>query len=247
MPSSPRAVPLWQQVLTDLEARLAAGEFDDRFPTDRELVDTYGTSRHTVREAVRHLKARGVIERERGRGSTVTGTSLSQPAGALYNLFATVEAAGHAQESRVLALDERPDGTAAARFGVDPATPLVHLERLRLMDGQPLALDTVWLAPEVGRPLLGVDFTRTSLYDELHRLSGVAPTEGTETITAIAPDAELVEVMALQPGEALMRIERTTSRAGEVIECRLTLLRSSRLALTTTWPADAALGARLLG
>ena len=60
--------PLWRQVLDDLERRLADGEIADRFPTDRELVEHYDVSRHTVREAVDRLKARGVIQRERGRG-----------------------------------------------------------------------------------------------------------------------------------------------------------------------------------
>ena len=50
------ADPKWRQVLEDLERRLADGEIADRFPTDRELVEHYGVSRHTVREAVRHLR-----------------------------------------------------------------------------------------------------------------------------------------------------------------------------------------------
>ena len=47
------APPLWQQVLDDLERRIEAGDIVDRFPTDRELTEHYGVSRHTVREAVR--------------------------------------------------------------------------------------------------------------------------------------------------------------------------------------------------
>ena len=240
-------VPLWQQVLTDLEDRLESGEFTQRFPTDRELVEQYGTSRHTVREAVRHLKARGVIERERGRGSVVTGTTIAQPMGALYNLFTTVTEAGHTQDSRVLALDERPDARAAAHFGFDPVTPLVHLERLRLMDGVPLALDTTWLAPDIGRPLLDVDFERTSLYDELSARSGIVPTGGTESMSAVLPDDTTREVLELEEGEALLRIDRVTTHGKRVVECRLTLLRTSRLVLTSSWPSsDDAFGGRIV-
>jgi GntR family transcriptional regulator len=237
--------PLWQQVLDDLERRLDNGEFDPRFPTDRELVDHYGTSRHTVREAVRHLKARGVIERERGRGSVVTST-MSQPLGALYNLFAAVESAGRTQDSRVLALDMKTDAHASSRFGYDPSTPLVHLERLRLMDDEPLALDTVWLAPDIGRPLLQIDFKRTSLYDELEAHTGIRPGSGTETISAVVPDDSMIEVLELDPGEGLLRLERVTRHADRVIECRLTLLRSSRMALTTTWPGESNMVPRVI-
>lgn len=238
--------PLWQQVLDDLERRLASGEFTGRFPTDRELVDQYGTSRHTVREAVRHLKARGVVERERGRGGVVKDRALTQPMGALYNLFATVERAGHVQESRVLALDMRPDAAAAAKFGYDPVTPLLHLERLRLMDGLPLALDTLFLAPDIGRSLLEVDFAHTSLYDELARRTGVRPSGGVETISAVVPDEELTDALDLDPGEGLLRIERVTTHAERVVECRLTLLRTSRVALSSSWPSDTALEGRVM-
>ena len=48
-------MPLWAQLEGALKHRLDAGEFDERFPTDIELVDEYGVSRHTVREAIRHL------------------------------------------------------------------------------------------------------------------------------------------------------------------------------------------------
>ena len=238
--------PLWRQVLTDLESRLAEGEFTQRFPTDRELVAHYGTSRHTVREAVRHLKARGIIERERGRGSVVTGSEVTQPLGALYNLFAAVRDSGRNQRSEVLSLDMRPDAHAAGRFGYDPATPLVRLERLRLMDDEPLALDTAWLAPDIGRPLLDVDFAQTSLYDELRKRTGVMPTAGRELISAVTPDDALREALDLDPDEALLRIERITRQAGRVIECRLTLLRSSRMAVVSEWPSPTPVSAELI-
>ncbi|MEE8601524.1 GntR family transcriptional regulator [Euzebya tangerina] len=240
-------IPLWQQVLTDLEARLDAGEFTTRFPTDRELVERYGTSRHTVREAVRHLKARGVIERERGRGSVVTAPSgIAQPMGALYNLFQTVEEAGYEQRSRVLALDLRADARAAERFGLEPGTPLVHLERLRLMDDDPLALDTAWITPDIGRPLLDADFEHTSLYDELAARTGVRPTGGFESLSAVMPDAATREVLCLEADEAVMRINRLTSHAGRTIEWRLTLLRTSRLALVTAWPDQTGLAGQVV-
>ena len=67
----------------------------------------------------------------------------------------------------VRALDVRADGVIAPRLGLEESTPLVYLERLRLLDGEPLALDRVWLPASIGEPLLGVDFRRTGVYDEL--------------------------------------------------------------------------------
>lgn len=225
--------PLWRQVLDDLEDRLDRGDIGDRFPTDRELVEHYEVSRHTVREAVRHLKARGVIERERGRGSFVRQVDVAQEAGTLFSLFREVEARGMEQTSEVLALDWGLDDRAAAHLDLAPDIDLVHLERVRYADGEPLALDTIWLPPDVGEVILDVDFGHTALYDELDRLLGLRMDAGTEVVSAVAATAEVAEVLDLDDGEALLRIERLGRVEGRTVEFRVTLVRGSRFALVS--------------
>lgn len=239
------ARPKWQQVLDDLEDRLASGEIEQRFPTDRELVEHYGVSRHTVREAVRRLKARGVIERERGRGSIVRHPELVQRLGTLYSLFQAVEAQGMTQASEVVARDMQADAEAASKLGLDPDTELFHLERLRNADGRPLALDTVWLPPDLGASLLDVDFAHTALYDELEQRVGIRPAAGHEVIEPLVPDEDLRELLELDDDEAVLRIQRTSTVDDRVIECRITLVRGSRFTLVSSWPDGGAVTPRL--
>src|SRR6266516_2757581 len=67
----------------------------------------------------------------------------------LTSLFDDLDAAGQHPTTEVLALDPtRVNATAAATIGVDPATPIVYVERLRLADGRPRALMHNWLPPE---------------------------------------------------------------------------------------------------
>ncbi len=223
--------PLWQQVLEDLEQRLEAGEFSARFPTDRELVETYGVSRHTVREAVRRLRTRGLVERHRGRGSFVRGREFTQPVGALYSLFRAVEATGREQRSDVLDFSQAVDADAADQLGLAPDTPLLRLERLRSADDEPLALDVVWLPLDLARPLLEVDFTHTALYDELDRRCDVRLTGGDEVIEAVVPDADLRSALDLDPDEAVFRVERRGRVDDRVVEFRVTLIRGRRFSL----------------
>jgi len=110
----------------------------------------------------------GVVVAERGRQPRVAPPpEIQQPMGALYSLFASVEAAGLAQHSIVRRFDTRADAVVADRLCLDASTPLVYLERLRLAGDEPLALDRVWLPAALAAPLLGADFTHTSLYAEL--------------------------------------------------------------------------------
>ncbi|MCO4833440.1 MAG: GntR family transcriptional regulator, partial [Acidimicrobiaceae bacterium] len=81
-------LPLWAQLEADLQRRLDSGEFNDGpFPTDLALTNDYDVSRHTVREAIRHLNKTGVLKRERGRGTVVNRSEFEQSLGTLYSLF----------------------------------------------------------------------------------------------------------------------------------------------------------------
>ncbi len=181
-----RPAPLWQQVQADLRARLAAGEFTDAFPGEHALTAHYGVSRHTVREALRALRADGLVTAARGQAPRLGQPARwSQRMGTLASLFASVEDGGGEQVSHVRRLEVQADGTVAARLGLEESTPLLHLERLRLADCEPLALDRAWLPADLAAPLLDVDFTHTSLYAELAAHCGVHLTESTEHVRAV--------------------------------------------------------------
>lgn len=232
--SSP--VPLWSQLLEDLRQRLAAGEFDEQFPTDRELMDSYGVSRHTARDAVRRLADEGLVDRERGRGTFVRARAIEQPLGAIYSLFQSIEAQGHEQHSRVLNLQERTNAEAAGVLGVAPDDPLVFLERVRLLDDEPIAVDCSWLPASFARPLLGVDFTHTSLYGELRsRCGGVAPTSGWERIEPTLPTEQQRRLLGTGSRQAVFAIERLASDDEHALEWRHTVVRGDRYVFVARW------------
>ncbi len=228
-------VPLWSQVLDDLQRRLASGAPADRFPTEAELVAEYGVSRHTVRDALRRLRDSGVLESVRGRGTRVSGVPIEQPLGSLYSLFAVVEERGMAQRSDVLALRIEQDAEAASRLDLAPDAELLHLSRLRRADDEPLALDQAWLPAELARPLLEADFARAALYDELAARTGVRPDGGEERITAVMPDGLTRELLEVPPEQACLRVERTGCAGPRCVEYRLTIVRGDRFAVLAQW------------
>ncbi len=222
--------PLWSQLRADVQARIDAHEFDGVFPGEHALAEAYQVSRQTVRLALRSLREAGVITAGKGRTPQVTHT-IQQPMGALYSLFTSVEAAGMRQRSVVLAQDERRDPVAAAHLGLANRDPLIYLERLRLADEEPLAVDQVWLPARLARPLLQVDFTHTALYTEMARLLSAAPVGGQEEIAAVtvsAADADRLDVAAGAPAFSLSRLG---CHYGTPVEWRHTLIRGDRFRL----------------
>lgn len=221
-------MPLWAQLQTALKRRLDAGEFDDRFPTDHELVGEYQVSRHTVREAIRRLNETGILRRERGRGTVVIRSRFEQPLGALYSLFRSIEASGAIQRSHVLDLREELNPIVAANLGRSEETTFLYLERLRCADDVPLALDRAWLPMDVAGDLMTSDFERTALYDELESRCGVRPDAGWERITPILPTPAEREVLTMRRGEAASFLERLGTAAGVPVEWRTTIVRGDR-------------------
>lgn len=228
-------MPLWAQLEADLQVRLKAGEFDVRFPTDGALVGEYDVSRHTVREAIRHLNRSGLLTRERGRGTVVNRSEFEQSLGTLYSLFNSVEGAGIEQRSDVLSLGLTTDAEAAAQLDVGAASELVFLERVRHAGDEPLAVDRAWVPADIGRPLLECDFTNTALYDELEASCGVRPDEGWERLSPVIPSTEDRSRLGLRRGQAAFHLERLGVRAGRAIEWRTTTIRGDRYAFVAEW------------
>ena len=213
------------------------GHFVDRFPTDRELIEVYGVSRHTARHAVAQLGADGIVRRARGVGTSVDRRTFERSLGSLYSLFQVVEEAGIAQRSEVRALERVTDAEVAERLDLDPDAELILIDRVRYAGDEPLAIDRIWLPADLAEPLLDADFTHTSLYNELERTLGRRPGEGWEQIHPKIPTREEREVLGLDEGNAVFAIERLGAHKGEVLEWRLTLIRGDRFTFVADWTA----------
>lgn len=231
-------VPLWMQLLADLRRRLEHDEFAVAFPGELALVAEYGVSRHTVREAVRRLRDEGLVIAGRGRTPRrAEPTEFEQPLGEMFSLFSAVEATGRVQRSVVRTLDVRADGVVAARLGLEESTPLVHLERLRLADSEPLAVDRVWLPERLAAPLLDVDFGRTALYAEYAARCGVRVTGGSERVRAVVPGDAERDLLGVGPGVAAFMIDRLGCAGERPVEWRQTLVRADRFSVTARFSA----------
>ena len=65
---------LYQQIVEQIEERAVAGDLKvgDQLPSERELGEQFGVSRTAVREAIKILREKGLIEVRPGRGTFVT-------------------------------------------------------------------------------------------------------------------------------------------------------------------------------
>lgn len=118
---------LYEEIVSRIQSRILSGELKpgDRLPAERELATQLGVSRAAVREAIKSLKEKGLIEVVVGRGAFVTAPSPDHVADSMSLLLhgqrQTLE---HVRQARQLL--EIPIARLAAR----QRTPK-HLFRLR--------------------------------------------------------------------------------------------------------------------
>src|SRR3972149_9766371 len=122
-------VPLYYQLATVLREEIISGQrrIGDKLPSESDLERMYRVSRMTVREALRSLEGEGLIRREAGRGSFVSGlpafTGNLQMDGTLNGLISM----GLATAPKLLELREvelTPEDAEA--LGMGPTTAIVR-------------------------------------------------------------------------------------------------------------------------
>jgi GntR family transcriptional regulator, transcriptional repressor for pyruvate dehydrogenase complex len=68
---------LYEQIVEQIERSILDGQLKpgDQLPPERELADRFGVSRTAVREAMKALREKGLVESQHGRGTFVTDST----------------------------------------------------------------------------------------------------------------------------------------------------------------------------
>jgi GntR family transcriptional regulator len=209
-PSDP--VPLRYQLLEALRREIARGRFrpDQRLPTEKALVTTYGVSRHTVREAIRDLITEGLARIERGRGTFVAPPRIEQELTSLTGFVEDMLLLGFRPDARVL--DVRrvgATGSVAAKLGLALKERVVRIERIRLADGQPISFDLTFLPVALGEKVVREDLRMYPIFSLLEDQIGIVLNKAEYCLEARAAARGIARALDIAPGAPLLVIERT--------------------------------------
>lgn len=210
-PSS--GVSLYMQVASRLGERIEVGEWHagEQLPTEDQLIDAYGVSRVTVRQALRMLVDRGLVVRERGRGTFLRDASLTAGARGVRSFTTEIAQLGMTAGSKVLELQIQPvTAQAATALGLAGDDPVVKISRLRTGDGQPIGVQTGQYPAARFAGLESVSLAGGSLYDLLQRRYGVVPAEARETFRVKGATKPMAEVLGVARGACCFHVERIT-------------------------------------
>lgn len=229
--------PIFVQISDTLRQQIERGAFQvgDVIPSEREYATQLKVSRMTVRAALDKLVNEGLLVRRPGHGTIVAAAKISRPLGFM-SFSQDMRLRGAQPSSRVVRCTaEVADSAVAAQLDLPVGARVVLLERVRMADGEPLAVERAYLPFDRFGGLLEIDWTRESLYAVLERDFGCAPSRSDETVEAVlvsAADARLLGVERNSPALYARRITRDDR--GTPIESTDTLYRGDRYRMVLT-------------
>ena len=229
------SVPIFAQVKAALDAAVESGELRPhrRIPSERELSTLFSVSRMTIRQALLAMIDEGRLYTRSGKGTYVAEGKIEQPLQRLTSFTQDMAVRGLRPSSRLLGADLLPAPIELAHaLDISPGSELVRIRRLRLADGQHLAIETSHLPHARCPGLLEHDLEKHSLYQLLHDRYGLDLATAKQTIEAAAPTEEERELLEMPVGVPVLRIHRFTStRAGVVCEFVQSAYRGDRYQL----------------
>ncbi len=192
--------------LAELIAAMAPGE---PLPAERDLARDLGVARMTLRRAVDGMVADALLVRRQGAGTFVAPTKVAHRLAA--NSFsADMRARGLRPGSRTLTASNSPAGVMlAALLEVPPGSPVLHVRRLRLADGEPMAVEDLHVPADLVPGLTGADLEDRSYYELLAERYGHRIASGTQTAEAALTTPEDAEVLGVPAGAPAFCFERT--------------------------------------
>lgn len=227
-----RASPHHLRISDTLRRQIMDGALrpGDLLPSEARLCETFGVSRSVVRQALATLERDALVVKSQGRGTVVAGgiPELHRNVRWVAGLSAQMRALGTRVQTRVL--DHTIRAVPASLREVLGARAL-YLERLRSVDGRPLALIRTWIpltfAPHLPREAL----QDRSLHEMLEARAGVRITGGQRQIRAVAAQQPVAGLLDAPDGLPLLLLEGDTVDAeGRVVEIFATWHRSDRIA-----------------
>ncbi|MHB1162022.1 MAG: GntR family transcriptional regulator [Chloroflexota bacterium] len=223
-------LPLYFQLRTLLLQQIESGALKpgDTMPTERELIDRFGVSRITVRQAVNSLMSDGLLYRQRGLGTFVRSNRIEQELSTLTGFSEEMLARGLTPGAKLISAEmAAPDACVASRLQLSAGQNVFRMVRVRLADGEPMAFDVNYLPPDLGERLMQENL-QEALYTLFDRY-GVEIDWADQAIQSTPADEFVASHLGIKKGTPVLQMERVVYTVdGRPVELSRTSYRADR-------------------
>jgi GntR family transcriptional regulator len=211
------AVPMYSQIREIIRRRVLDGTYapHSQVPSESQMMEAFGVSRITVRQALADLQREGLIFKVAGKGSFVAKPKAFQSLSRLQGFGEAMSPAGYETFSQVLSARRVKAGELVARrLQVKPGSAVFEIQRLRHLNREPISVDVSYFRLALGERLAREDLPARDIFVILENDYGMQLTHAELQIEAISADETLARHLRIAEASPLLRIERLT-HAGE--------------------------------
>ncbi|KAA8996124.1 UTRA domain-containing protein [Affinibrenneria salicis] len=201
----------YQRIRDQLASDIAQGasQADEKLPSEREMIERFGCTRVTLRQALQQLEAEGLVYRENRRGWFVCPSRIRYDPTRISGFMEYVSAQGRTPRTECLLAERRPAGDwLAQRMGLASADePVFFLQRRRWIDRRPVLLEYNVLLASWCPGLLDIDLN-TSLTRVLREHFARVQSRCKLEMHIGTVNEEQAELLQLSPGASSIHLER---------------------------------------
>jgi GntR family transcriptional regulator len=223
-------VPLYEQIAQQMLAAIQRGDLEPGtvLPPEPELAELLGVSRQTVNQALTSLARRGLLNRRRGVGTFIAEPYVEQPLDGLYSFIRTLTAQGRLPSTKILGYRQTIDEQASSILTGSHDGLVFEISRLRLVDGEPFVLETIYLPVEYGEQLPLDRLQNEALHELLREICDVQISHADETLRPVKLESVDAALLGIASGEPAFLVERTGFSTDRPVELRRSLIRGDR-------------------
>lgn len=207
----------YEQIAAQLRKEINEQKFEpgDKLPSEKRLCDYFGVSRVTVRHALQILETSGLIYRRQGLGAFVSEEKFKQALVQLTDFSEDMRRAGFMSSSKLISLKKvSAIEEVNAILDLKSDSPLIKVERVRLANNKPIAVDETWLPASYGQLLFDEDLTTKTIYQVLEEKYDIPIIAGRYKITATKATPFIAKHLYMDVGEPVLEIDRCSKTTG---------------------------------
>lgn len=229
-------IPIYIQIEEQLKQQIQQGDFavGTAIPSERELTESFGVSRMTVRQSITNLVNDGLLYREKGRGTFVASPKVEQPLNGLTSFTEDMESRGMVPSSKLIGFEIlEPESDVAEDLQLTHGDQVYFVERIRFADDKPMAIERTYL-PVKRFPYLTEDSFQGSLYAIIENNQQLKISRATQRMEAGLVKKEDADLLQIKSPAAILMIERISYLDGELpFEVVRSTYRADRYKFTT--------------
>lgn len=224
-------IPYYIQLKQKLRAQIRSLQPHTPLSSEEELQRKYDVSRTVVRQALADMVNEGLIYRVKGKGSYVAPPKILEgQIQRLSSFYDEMVARGYDPVTLVLTQEVvEADARISERLDLPLGAPALHLERLRLLNGEPFVLVTTYLPYDLVPGMQGISLSNQSMYRIMEQHFQLTVERSSRTLDAVSADAAEARLLGVKTGQPLLRLEVLSFLAnGRPMEYSMALHRGDR-------------------